>query len=246
MHKKNVTRSERAILAAVLSLAGGCQLAQMQVSQPLDAVPAVPVDGPLVRKWSDPIRFGAWHTTSVDEGQTDWRPGRAAANPELSVHKLSLERIYRLALVGTGAAIRAACLARLDAATYGHTTFDVGAAHGEPPLQCTYDGATTGSLELFDVITRGDSLAGHVDFDDVHWNIQSVDRLAGSRSRGAIVGYEIRNDEIVIGAVQTINRPQVWIASSLTPLEQDRVATVVATLLLYRPLQEDLEAEQLR
>ena len=43
-----------------------------------------------------------------------------------------------------------------------------------------------------------------------------------------------------------VNRPQVWIAPSLTPLEQDRVAAVVATLLLYRPLQDKLEAEQSR
>ena len=41
MHKQ--ARGERMILAAVLALAGGCQLPQMQVSPPLDAVPAVPV-----------------------------------------------------------------------------------------------------------------------------------------------------------------------------------------------------------
>ena len=113
MHK-NVTRSERAIVVAVLTLAGGCQLAQMQVSAPLDAVPALPVE-PLVRKWSAPIRFGAWHTVP--------RPGEAQA--------------------------------------------------------------------------------GH-------------------------------------------NRPQVRIAMSLTPLERHRVAAVLATLLLYRSLQDQLETEQSR
>jgi hypothetical protein len=245
MRKKTVTRSERMILTAVLALAGGCQLAQMQVSPPLDGVPAVPVKGPLVRKWSDPIRFGTWYTTSVYEGDTDWRPGRSAAVPELSVQKLSLDRAYRLVLAGAGAAIRAACLTRLDATTYGHTTFDRGAARGEPLLRCTYDGATTGSLELFETATLGDTLAGHVDFD-ARWNIRSVDRMEGSRSEGMIVGYEIRNGEAVIGAIQTVNRPQVWIAPSLKPLEQDRVAAVFATLLLYRPLQDALEMEQSR
>ena len=38
MHKQAVTRGERMILAAVLALAGGCQLAQMQVSPPLDGL----------------------------------------------------------------------------------------------------------------------------------------------------------------------------------------------------------------
>jgi hypothetical protein len=33
-------------------------------------------------------------------------------------------------------------------------------------------------------------------------------------------------------------------APALTSSEQDRVASVFATLLLYRPLQDELEAEQ--
>ena len=141
MHK-NVTRSERAIPVAVLTLAGGCQLAQMKVSPPLDAVPALPVK-PLVRKWSAPIRFGAWHTTSIDEGDTQWRPGRSRAVPQQSVQTLSLQRSYRLVLAGAGPEISAACLMRLDVATYGHTSFDLGAARGDPFLQCKYDGALT-------------------------------------------------------------------------------------------------------
>ncbi len=203
MHKQAVTRGERMILAAVLALAGGCQLPQMQVSPPLDAVPAVPVEGPFVRKWSDPVRFGAWYTTSVYEGETDRRhvlAGARRGNPRR--------------LPDATRSIRP-CSARTTARPRVRWSCS----------QC--------------------KLAGHVDFD-AHWNIRSVDRMVGSRSLGTIVGYEIRKDEAVIGAVQTVNRPQVWIAPSLTPLEQDRVAAVVATLLLYRPLQDALETEQSR
>jgi hypothetical protein len=95
-------------------------------------------------------------------------------------------------------------------------------------------------------VAPGEAQAGRLEFDDVRWHIQSVDRIVGSRSSGAIVGYEVRNGDAVIGAVQTINRPQVRIATSLTPLERHRVAAVLATLLLYRPLQDQLEAEQSR
>lgn len=240
-------RTRRAILVAVLLLAGGCQLARMQVSTPLDAVPPVPVDGPLARKWSDPISFGSWHTTRVDDGDTEWHPGPSAGAHQRSVQKVSLERVYKLVLATAGAEIRAACFVRLDAVTYGNTSFDVGALHGDPALQCTYDGATTGSMDLFEVLAPGgDAQSGNLDFGSVHWHIQSVDRIAGSRSPGAIVGYEIRDDEAVIGAVQTINRPQVWIMPSLSPLDRDLVAAAVATLLLYRPLQSELEAEQSR
>ena len=236
----------RAIFVAILSLAGGCTVAQMQVPAPLDVVPAVPVDRGTVRKWNDPVSFGAWHTTSVDEGGTDWSPGRSAAAHRHEVQNVSLERIYRLILATPAAEIRAGCFARLDAATYGGTSFDLGAVNGDPALQCTYDGAVMGSLELFEIPKVGDAQAGYLEFDNVRWHIQSVDRIVGSRSSGAIVGYEIRNDETVIGAVETINRGRVWIAPSLTAGEQDRVAAVVATLLLYRPLQDELEAEQSR
>lgn len=164
-----------------------------------------------------------------------------------SVQKVSLERVYNLVLATAGADIRAACFVRLDAMTYGNTSFDVGAVHGDPALQCTYDGATTGSMDLFEVLAPGgDAQSGNLDFGNVHWHIQSVDRIVGSRNPGAIVGYEIRDDEAVIGAVQTINGPQVWIMPSLLPLDRDRVAAAVATLLLYRPLQSELEAEQSR
>ena len=181
MHK-NVTRSERAILVAVLTLAGGCQLAQMQVSAPLDAVPALPVE-PLVRKWSAPIRFGPWHSTSIDEGDTQWRPGRSRAAPQQSVQTLSLERSYRLVLAGAGPEISAACLMRLDVATYGHTSFDLGGARGDPFLRCKFDGALTGAMELFEGSRPGEAQAGQLDFDDVRWHIQSVDRIVGRAAR---------------------------------------------------------------
>lgn len=240
-------RSQRAILVAILALTGGCTLAQMQVSAPLDVVPAVPVDRGTVRKWNDPVSFGAWHTTSVDEGGTDWTPGRSAAGHKHVVQNVLLERIYRLTLATpAGAEVRAGCFAQLDAATYGGTTFDVGTVRGDPALQCTYDGAVTGSMDLFEMMKVGDAQAGYLEFDDERWHIQSVDRIVGSRQSGAIVGYEIRNDEAVIGAVETINHGRVWIAPFLTSGEQDRVAAVVATLLLYRPLKDELEAEQSR
>ena len=230
----------------MLVLAGGCQVAQMQVPAPLDVVPAVPVDRPNVRKWNDPVSFGAWHTTGVEEGGTDWAPGRSAAAHRRSVQAVTLERIYRLTLATPTSEIRAGCFARLDAATYGNTTFDVGAARGDPALQCTYDGAAAGSMELFNMPKPGDAQAGYFEFASARWHIQSVDRIVGARSRGAIAGYEIRNDEAVIGAVETINRGRVWMAPSLSPAERDHIAAVVATLLLYRPLQDELEAEQSR
>jgi hypothetical protein len=248
MHKENVMRSALAILAAaVLSLASGCQLLQMQVSAPLDVWPPVPVDRAFARKWNDPVSFGAWHTTSVNEGDTEWSPGRSAGAHQRTVQNVSLERVYGFVLATAAADIHAGCFARLDATTYGNTIFDVGALHGDPALQCTYDGATPGSMELFEVLKVGsDAQAGYLDFDARRWQIQSVDRVVGARSPDMIVGYEIHDEEAVIGAVETINRGRVWIAPSLSPIDRDRVAAVVATLLLYRPLHDELEAEQSR
>jgi hypothetical protein len=63
--------------------------------------------------------------------------------PQQSVQTLSLQRSYRLVLAGAGPELSAACLMRLDVATYGHRSFDRGGARGDPFLRCKFDVALT-------------------------------------------------------------------------------------------------------
>jgi hypothetical protein len=45
----------------------------------------------------------------------------------------------------------------------------------------------------------------------------------------------------VIAAVEIMNRGRVWMSPELTPLEQDRVATVAMALLVYESPQDEIE-----
>lgn len=50
------------------------------------------------------------------------------------------------------------------------------------------------------------------------------------------VGYELRVDGAVVGAVQTINGGAVWIEASASPEVRQAAALASATLLLYQSI----------
>jgi len=80
----------------------------------------------------------------------------------------------------------------------------------------------------------------------LRWHVQSVDRIEGGHGPGAIVGYEIRRGKEVIAAVETMNHGRVWMSSALTPLEQDRAASVAMALLVYESPQSEIERIRLQ
>ena len=80
-------------------------------------------------------------------------PGPSAAVPaSCPSRSVSLERVYSLVLASAGAEIRAGLLdaARCRRRTATRRSIVGAAARRRRLLQCTYDGATTGSLELFE------------------------------------------------------------------------------------------------
>ena len=230
---------------AILPLLGACQLARMQFSPALATAEPFTVDRALWhwRKPNDPLSFGSWRTTRIDVG---WSEFRSLQIPVTVSGKSTLDfqsylRPYRLDVVTSNGVISAECVARAAGVAYKDWSLDSGALVGIPPLHCLYMGASEGEMELLEMPTIAGSEEGNIAFDVTRWHVQSVNRIEGGRGSGDIVGYEIRRGNEVIAAVESMNRGRVWMSPSLTPVEQDRVATVAMALLVYEAPQAELE-----
>ncbi|HKE95120.1 MAG TPA: hypothetical protein VKB34_12480 [Povalibacter sp.] len=227
-------------LAAIFLLLTGCQTARMQVDPSLANVPPIPVERTSLRKWNDPVRFGQWHTTSVEEG---WIQGKSLELRDASKEKeiltySKLTQPYHFVMPTLSGAIDGQCFARAKTLSREGLEVDVAALRSIPPLRCTYTGAGEGALELQTRRTLKGGLAGEMLSGGDRWQVDSIFRIEGaSFDSGDTVGYEIRRSSELIGAVEVINHGRVWISPALTQPEQDRVAAIATALLLYRPLE---------
>jgi len=228
------------VCLAILPLLSACQLARMQVSRDLAGVEPFAVDRAYWRKPNDPLSFGSWRTPRIDVGWSRFR------NIPVLIGKSALDfqsflRPYRLDVEASDGVISAECVERAEAVSYKDWTLDSGALQGLPVLHCAYYGAAEGELELLEMPTIAGSEEGNIDFGVTHWHLQSVNRIEGGRGPGGICGYEIRSDNAVIAAVETVNRGRVWMSPELSSLEQDRVASVAFALLVHLSPQAETE-----
>ncbi|WP_162428306.1 hypothetical protein [Pontibacter pudoricolor] len=60
-----------------------------------------------------------------------------------------------------------------------------------------------------------------------------------------IIGYEFRDGETIVGAVQVVNNGNVWLNPRLTPDTRMVLASAMASLLLYDKLNEPVENVEL-
>jgi hypothetical protein len=233
---------------AILPLLSACQLARMQVSPDLADVEPLAVDRAYWRKPNDPLSFGTWHTTRIDVG---WGKFRSSNTPVTATGKTtialqSFKRPYRIDVETGSGIVSADCIARAEAVAYKDWSLDSGALRGVAPLRCSFGGAEHGQVELLEMPTIAGSEAGNIEFGATRWHVQSVDRIEGGHGPGGIVGYEIRRGKEVIAAVETMNHGRVWMSSALTPLEQDRAASVAMALLVYESPQSEIERIRLQ
>jgi hypothetical protein len=228
--------------AASAVLLSGCQLARMQVSPALTSVPPLPVEQKTLRRWDDPVRFGAWYTANVDEGWIRIHGWRLAW-----FESSSRVKPYRFALTGGVDLIQVQCLTSSQLSKFhesdsSYVAVDVRGLRKMPKLSCAYadSNADDGTLKLLSTPSLKDEAAesGQFEFGTDRWDVASVTRFEGGRYPGEVAGYEIRRGNEAVGAVEIINGGRVWISPALASHDQDRVAAIAATLLLYQPLDE--------
>jgi len=248
MQTKSSNYSLGGLLVLACLVASGCQVAQMKVDPALTDVAALPVKGNSGRMWDRRIQFGEWQTTSVNEGWlSDRRTEVGSADGTSATAFDRLRKRYRFGMATNSGSIEARCSQLGQVASHtessgrweDRTEVDVAMLRGTPPLQCTYDGAGGGSLKLTKQMTVAATQAGEIEFAGQPWTVSEVTRIEGGRpsSLAPMSGYEIRRGARVIAAVEVINQGRVWISPELSPLDRDRAAAIVTTLLLYRPVE---------
>jgi hypothetical protein len=120
------------------------------------------------------------------------------------------------------------------ARSYGRLRIDNG-RHGLGCLLADQDGRPRGELVMMEHERHRPS--GRMYLDTVAMDV--IPRMRGEGARWDTlepVGYELRIDGQVVGAVQTINGGAVWIEASLPAELRQAAALASATLLLYQPI----------
>lgn len=224
-----------ALLAA--SILTGCELIRMRVDPSLAGVSALKVEGPRWRTPTTPIRFGQWHTTEMKVG---WEKSRVR-DTFLGEHQNS-QQPYHFVLSTPSGMITADCLAiaRFNIISDGEDPIEVDLAQRDkqPKFHCRYSGAAEGTLTLTEEIKRGDPMSGNLEFGADRWKVNSTSATENEliAPPDSLIGYEIRRDDSVVAGVEVINGGRVWISPAASQLDQDRFATAITALLIYREI----------
>jgi hypothetical protein len=120
-----------------------------------------------------------------------------------------------------------------SAIDYGRLRIDNG-RHG---LGCILEGANGPRGELVMVEHERHRPSGRMFLDGTAMDV--IPRMRGEGARWDMVepvGYELRVEGQVVGAVQTINGGAVWIEQSLPAELRQAAALAAATMLLYQPI----------
>lgn len=184
------------------------------------------VEGANPRRWNQPLAFGEWRTSMVNEGTT------RSFLADLDIVKIGkADQGYRMTLGD----VAIDCHTR--EVVIGRAGFFLDANLGsEPLLACGFDDAgrrsllalsRTGKIEpAFTGELRG--VNGGPSFE-----VRSIHRVTGSSiPSGEPFGYEILSDGRRVAAIETINRGRVWIDADAP--NRDTLAATAAALLLFR------------
>jgi hypothetical protein len=196
--------------------------ATAQIDLPADAYD---VSGSNPRRWNQPLSFGEWRTSSVNEGTT-----RSFLVDLDIIQAGKTDQAYRMRLND----VDVECHTREIA--IGRDGFFLDPNLGrEPLLVCGLDEAggrtvlalsRTGQVEP---TLRGE-LRGVEGGPALE--VRSIHRAGSSLPSGEPFGFEILENGRRVAAVETINRGRVWIDPNAP--NRDTLAAAAAALLLFR------------
>jgi hypothetical protein len=209
---------KRVLLSLVLL--AGCATVQLDLRPD-----AYSVRGANPRRWNQPISFGEWSATSVNEGTTRsfladtgiLQIGKTDQAYRMNVNSIAVECHTRELVIGKWDVF-------VDP-TFGR----------EPILVCGFDRGRTQSVLALSRTGKGEpSLRGELrELGGPSFEVRSLHRAPGSRiASGEPFGYEILRDGTQIAVVETINQGRVWIDPTVA--NRDTLAATAMSLLLFR------------
>ena len=189
---------------------------------------AMAVEGANPRRWNQPLSFGAWRTSSVNEGTT------RSFLADLGILDVGrTDQAYRMVLEGPGQPTNVEC--HMREVVVGAAGVFVQASLGRDPiLVCGLSRAGYQSVLALTRTRRPEpSLVGELrQVGGTTYDVRSVHRAAtGGIPSGEPFGYEIVRDDRSFAIVETVNRGRVWIDPEAP--NRDDLAAAAAALLLF-------------
>jgi hypothetical protein len=210
----------RRSISFLLLFLTACTTAQMDVPDGW-----MTVEGANPRVWNQPISFGEWRTSMVNEGT------QRSLLIEAGVVQIGkADQAYRLKLND----VDVQCHTR--ELVIGRGGFFIGPDLGEEPLlTCGYMRGERGAgLLLMRTGKAEPALRGEVRvIDGLRMHLRSVHRPQGAAiASSEPFGYEILHNDKVVATIETINQGRVWIDPEAK--DRDFLAAAAASLLLFR------------
>lgn len=220
----------------VLAMAA-CTPVQLRMPEGFAASAAAwPVTGHSPRRSGEPLRFGPYSTTGVDEGATfSWR---------LPSDRLDIGgsgRPYAFAMHATGeASVEVQC--RVSTLALGHdsengrvesrTELDLTPLRG-PALGCGLHSDDTAEAMALELARDGTRLHGQL---ETPWGVHDVRSLHGYEGLSAtaygVNGFEVLDNGRVVMVVDMLNAGRVHVDDSVPPDQRSFLAAAAAALLL--------------
>jgi hypothetical protein len=194
---------------------------------------AYAVSGLRNHRWGKPLQFGGFATRETRVGESwSWSAGLF----DLGVGARG--EPYRFVFVGEGGdEWQVECRSRTpilqrNHGDGGYTRFDLGPTR----LGCGLRDAA-GAVHSLTLAGTGLEFDGRAEVAGQTLAIRGLHELTNARGEArripAVLGYELRDGDRVVGSVDVLDGGRVYLAGGLTPEERDRVAMAAAVLLFF-------------
>ena len=220
-----------ALLASSLLTGVACTTMKMKVDPQLSDDQRMAVKRKGIFSGGD-LSFGEFRAAGVDRGWT-----HSSSTTVFDHTRTKSRQKYEFSFVAGETftdVVQCETVYAETAHQYGRLRIDNG-RHGLGCHLIAADGRSRGELVMQEYQRHRPS--GRMYLDRVAMDV--IPRMRGEGARWDMVepvGYELRVDGQVVGAVQTINGGAVWIESSLPAELRQAAALASATILLYQPL----------
>jgi hypothetical protein len=234
LHRETSARWRLGALALAVLLLPACQTARMPIPDTLATSERMPVSGRQGLQVNQSLRFGPFEAHGV---RRSWTRGRdRGATTVATQHERRQE--YRFTLREAGedhwfvACHAAALTVSIDILSVDFRPTDESAVYCN--LQLLSDPSTSWTLDLRE--TRDRPLSGTLSGGGERLAVSGTNRVDRALAMDATTGYEFRDADGVIGAVEVLNRGAVWLSGDLGAERRRTLAAASAALLLLEDL----------
>jgi hypothetical protein len=217
----------------VLLVPLGCGMASLPLPEDLATAEPMRVEGRQGWRIQQTVRFGPYSTSEVERSWTrgrDRRVGPAATSRR--------EQTFEFTLLEAGSPHwRVACRANLSYGSWDAGVVEI-VRRDQSGVQCTgrplSEPAATWRMNLQE---QGDRpLAGTLSGGGVVIDVVGSNRVQGALPAGFTTGYNLRERDRTVAAVEVMNDGAVWIAPRSRGADGTMLAAAAATLLLLEDL----------